>query len=623
MKKILQGTDGIRGYIEEQKTTNEPVKIFEKHNILTVEFCELYSYTFCKYLVKQNLAKNGDYIMIANDSRDKTFRYTQAIIDGVLKANMRIRFLGTVPTPAVTFYLVRRGRSGAIMLTASHNPDSQNGIKLFLPPTAIKLLPKQEIELTEMLYNFKYPLKEKIKSNKIKNLNNKVIRKFTKHILKQTKKRNFDNIILMVDCANGSVTESVKNIFKYFKFSKIEFLNTEGRINHNCGVAELEGIREILLEDIEEGVSFAENKFIRAMFKEAKNNQEIQNGNLFLSGFVFDGDGDRFLRAEYDCYAKKIHLLTGDQLAIYFLKDLQEKKDSITFYNTLESDLQIKIYAEEQKWEHKTTLIGDKWLLKKALEKPKKVDLCYENSGHFIFNTKITVRRGKDLPKLNILNRKRFFFTGNGILAGLKSLISISNTCGKKPTKKFYELLENQYPKGILQNLAIYCVNKELLENQDFIKKLDQFVTNKFKNLSKNGYKMEKKLYPEALDHHYWEIKKQGIIQTAIFVRNSGTEDKTSLYLRGKQEAEKIFYPIFEELQAFLLVNLKVKNCHNYRFSTKYLTAIHKGEVNKLNKIEIDKSIVRQLQNKEKLIVVKNKVIKLNPAAKLWIKNYQ
>ena len=53
---------------------------------------------------------------------------------------------------------------------------------------------------------------------------------------------------------------------------------------------------------------------------------------------------------KYDPYAKKIQLLTGDNLAIHFLYSLGKKEKTVNFYNTVESDLQIKIFAESQGW---------------------------------------------------------------------------------------------------------------------------------------------------------------------------------------------------------------------------------------------------------------------------------
>ena len=88
----IQGTDGIRGYIEQKPLSvsetgqRNPLKIFLEKNILIPEFFELYAYGFCQYLLQEKLAKKRDYIMVGKDTRDTDFRYTQACLDGIKKA---------------------------------------------------------------------------------------------------------------------------------------------------------------------------------------------------------------------------------------------------------------------------------------------------------------------------------------------------------------------------------------------------------------------------------------------------------------------------------------------------------------------------------------------------------
>ncbi len=573
MVKILQGTDGVRGYIERVPLSageigkRDPIKIFLEKNILIPEFFELYAYGFCKYLLKEKLARYGDFIMVGRDTRDTDFYYTQACLNGIQKAGMSLRFLDIVPTPALAFYLVKRGRSGALMLTASHNPDNQNGIKIFLPQKAMKMLPEQEAKFSQLLQELPYPLpdlphRKKLFSKPQKSLKDKAIRQFTRNLCKQMKKdKIFSKTILMVDCANGAVTETVEKVFKFFKFHKIVFLNTKGRINHHCGVTDLEGRKEILVNDINVGGVFANHQLFIKMFAEAENNIKVDKGELFLTGFIFDGDGDRFMRAEYDTYAKKIQILTGDSLAIHFLCDLEKKGKTVNFYNTIESDLQIKIFAENQGWRQTISPIGDRWLLQKANEMGDAFQLGYEDSGHFIFPTYIKIRKGgENTSKVTIFKRKRLFFTGNGILTALKSLPSIFSTCGNTPTKEFFQKLQNQYPIGILKNLAIYEVNKKMLHNKEFSLSLHHFVIKQFQKLNLASLKIKKENFANQPDLHYWTIQQQESTQAAVFIRNSGTEDKTSLYLRGHKKWEEKLSILLEEIQLFLIHSLKVKN---------------------------------------------------------------
>ena len=296
------------------------------------------------------------------------------------------------------------------------------------------------------------------------------------------------------------------------------------------------------------------------MFAEAQSNIQVDKGELFLTGFIFDGDGDRFMRAEYDPYAKKIQLLTGDTLAIHFLRSLEKTGKKVNFYNTVESDLQIKIFAESQGWNQTILPVGDRWLLQKANEMGSDFQLGYEDSGHFIFPARIKLRRMKNIHKWDLFKRDQLFFTGNSILAALKSLSSIFSTCGNTPTKEFFQKLQTQYSTGILKNLAVYEVDKEMLHNTEFALSLDHFVVKQFQKLKLTSLNIKKETFSHQPDLHYWTIQQEKFTQAAVFIRNSGTEDKTSLYLRGNKKWEGKLFVLLEEIQLFLIQSLKRKN---------------------------------------------------------------
>ena len=428
----------------------------------------------------------------------------------------------------------------------------------------------------------------------------------------------------MLDCANGAVSETVQKVFKSFQFHKIVFLNTEGRINHHCGVAELEGRREILVSDTAAGGIFANNQLFLKMFAEAQSNIQVDKGELFLTGFIFDGDGDRFMRAEYDPYAKKIQLLTGDTLAIHFLRSLEKTGKKVNFYNTVESDLQIKIFAESQGWNQTILPVGDRWLLQKANEMGSDFQLGYEDSGHFIFPARIKLRRMKNIHKWDLFKRDQLFFTGNSILAALKSLSSIFSTCGNTPTKEFFQKLQTQYSTGILKNLAVYEVDKEMLHNTEFALSLDHFVVKQFQKLKLTSLNIKKETFSHQPDLHYWTIQQEKFTQAAVFIRNSGTEDKTSLYLRGNKKWEGKLFVLLEEIQLFLIQSLKRKNSLSYQFSLDYLKAVMNNDFKTIEKLKKQKKadiIFQRIRNKEKLVFNKHKRLLVTPIARKWLKS--
>ena len=85
---------------------------------------------------------------------------------------------------------------------------------------------------------------------------------------------------------------------------------------------------------------------------------------------------------------------------------------------------------------------------------------------------------------------------------------------------------------------------------------------------------------------HYWTIQQQKSTKAAIFIRNSGTEDKTSLYLRGHKKWEDKLYFLLEEIHLFLIQSLKVKNTPNYKISLNYLKMVLKNDFKAIETLE-------------------------------------
>ena len=94
-----------------------------------------------------------------------------------------------------------------------------------------------------------------------------------------------------------------------------------------------------------------------------------------------------------------------------------------------------------------------------------------------------------------LFKRDQLFFTGNSILAALKSLSSIFSTCGNTPTKEFFQKLQTQYSTGILKNLAVYEVDKEMLHNTEFALSLDHFVVKQFQKLKLTSLNIKKETF--------------------------------------------------------------------------------------------------------------------------------
>ena len=127
----LQGTDGIRSdaRLATPDEKKEPLKTFLEQKIITPEFMELYTYAWVMSIVSKKPKVKNPAIVLGWDPRDVDKKFSEAVIKGIRKAGANAISLGIVPTPLIPIYLLYCQAQGGIMITASHNPKDQNGIK--------------------------------------------------------------------------------------------------------------------------------------------------------------------------------------------------------------------------------------------------------------------------------------------------------------------------------------------------------------------------------------------------------------------------------------------------------------------------------------------------------------
>ena len=162
----LQGTDGIRREVKlssSQETTSlTPQEVFLKLGFITEEFMEIYAYAHIKQLMSTGKIQTGDSVVIGWDPRDPKGNYTSAVVSGICKAGVNALILGVVPTPLVPMYMLYKNARGGLMVTASHNPRDQNGIKIFSSFRGLKLLPDNDLTLTHAVLEVKPSTLEKL-----------------------------------------------------------------------------------------------------------------------------------------------------------------------------------------------------------------------------------------------------------------------------------------------------------------------------------------------------------------------------------------------------------------------------------------------------------------------------
>ena len=373
MRKYF-GTDGIRGIAGESLTADLSFKVGKALGKLLTE------------------KKEHPKVVIGRDTRISCDMIEQALTAGLTSTGVNVMTVGTIPTPAISYLTKTIETDSGIMISASHNPYQDNGIKIF-GPDGFKLTDEEELEIESLIDN-----SEQIKNASFEKIGkvyggNELTQKYIQHI-KQSISGDLSNIKIALDCANGATTGVAPFIFGDLE-ADIETIGCQPNginINDNVGSTKIETI----------------SKFVK------ENNVDV--------GFAFDGDGDRVLAVD-----AKGHVVDGDKIMFILAKHLKEQgelKDNMVV-STVMSNIGFYKAIEENGLQSVKTAVGDRYVV----EEMRKNDysLGGEQSGHIVMMNYAT--------------------TGDGILTAVK-LADIIKTSGKSLEELASEV--NIYPQKLV-----------------------------------------------------------------------------------------------------------------------------------------------------------------------------
>lgn len=356
MRKYF-GTDGIRGIAGESLTADLSFKVGKALGKLLTEKIE------------------HPKVIIGRDTRISCDMIEQALTAGLTSTGVNVMTVGTIPTPAIAYLTKTIETDSGIMISASHNPYQDNGIKIF-GPDGFKLTDDQELEIEHLIDN----------TDEIKNVSfekigklysgNELTQKYVQHI-KQSISGDLSGIKIALDCANGATTGVAPFIFGDLE-ADIETIGCKPNginINDNVGSTKINTIASFVKE----------------------NNVDV--------GFAFDGDGDRVLAVD-----SKGNIVDGDKIMFILAKHLKEQgelKDNMVV-STVMSNIGFYKAIEENGLQSVKTAVGDRYVVEEM--RNNGYSLGGEQSGHIILMNYAT--------------------TGDGILTAVK-LADIIKTSGK------------------------------------------------------------------------------------------------------------------------------------------------------------------------------------------------
>ena len=365
MTKKYFGTDGIRGRVNQGNINGE---MFFKFGLAAGKYF-------------QNLKKTKQTAIIAKDTRLSGYSLEPALVSGLASAGMHVYTLGPLPTNGLAMLTKKMKANLGIMITASHNPYYDNGLKLF-GPDGLKLSDKIEKKIEKLIDSriIKNLSKPEIlgRVQRLEDSNDKYIK-----ILKSNFPNNFSlkGIKIAIDCANGAGYKSGPKLFKSLG-AKVYNIGTSPNglnINNKCG-------------------STFPNK-IKFLVKKHKVNL----------GISLDGDADRIILCD-----EKRKIIDGDQI-IAMLANRWKRKKILKggVIGTLMSNYGLQNYFKQQKIRFIRANVGDRYV-KEKMQK-NRFNLGGEQSGHIILG--------------------KFATTGDGLLVALEVLFSMRK--GKKASELF------------------------------------------------------------------------------------------------------------------------------------------------------------------------------------------
>ncbi|MCD8157702.1 MAG: phosphoglucosamine mutase [Clostridiales bacterium] len=340
---VFFGTDGVRGVANTE---------------LSCELAFKLGKTGAYVLTKKN--KHKAKIIVGMDTRISGGMLEAALTAGICSVGAEVISLGVIPTPGVAYLVRLYGADAGVVISASHNPVKDNGIKFF-NSKGFKLSDEIEDEIEDIMINHidEPPLPTGISVGTRKVCETSVS-DYAAFVAAQTD-IDLSGIKIVCDCANGATSTVAKEVFKALK-ADVTFLSAEPdgtNINLNCGSTHLENLKEKVVElgaDV---------------------------------GVAFDGDGDRCL-----CVDEKGETVDGDMIMAIIGNDFKDRgllrEDTITA--TVMSNLGFMIMAKEKGINVAVTDVGDSYVIEEMLKNGH--NLGGEQSGHIIILDKNTTGDG-------------------------------------------------------------------------------------------------------------------------------------------------------------------------------------------------------------------------------------
>lgn len=346
MKKLF-GTDGIRGVAGQSPLDSTTIYIAGK-------------------AIAHHLGNNGSKpnVLIGQDTRESSDWIAATLSAGLTAGGATVESAGVITTPAVAFLARAHGFAAGVVISASHNPWRDNGIKLF-GPDGFKLPDAIELAIEEEIFRLLAGPGEQAAAGTPPPVNEADRAEYVQFLLDSVPGLSLDGRCVVVDCANGAASSVAPQLFARLNENGggeaiLTNVSPDGRnINEHCGALHPGVVAEAVVK---------------------------QRASM---GITFDGDADRALFADGDG-----KVVNGDAVLLLAARHLQAlgALTNDTVVATTMSNMGLEAALKRSGITMLRAPVGDKYVLEKMIETG--AALGGEQSGHIIFSGRSTTGDG-------------------------------------------------------------------------------------------------------------------------------------------------------------------------------------------------------------------------------------
>ncbi|WP_064590024.1 phosphoglucosamine mutase [Streptobacillus moniliformis] len=403
MSRKYFGTDGIRG---------------EANKDLSIDLVTNLGLALGYYLRKDKEENEKTKVILGTDTRISGYMIRSALSAGLTAMGVNVDFVGVLPTPGVSFLTRTLNADAGIMISASHNPIKDNGIKIF-SNTGFKLSDNDELQIEELMENREKLMENLVHGEKLGRFifiedYLRMYRKF----LQTTVKNDFKGYKVVIDTANGAAYRVAAKVLQNLG-AEVQVINnipTGKNINVDCGSTNPE-------------------KLCKAV--------KLFNANI---GIAYDGDADRLIVVD-----EEGEILDGDIIVSILALNLQKKDmlNSNKVVMTVLSNMGVEKYLEDHGIRMIRANVGDRYVLEKM--RKLGLNLGGEQSGHVImldYNT-----------------------TGDGVLSSIQLMQAFIES-GKKLSELRKEI--KLWPQAMINVPVLREKKKNWDKNQNLINYINE-----------------------------------------------------------------------------------------------------------------------------------------------------